>query len=409
MRDHTTLFLVLFVLVGLSVSTAFAQEPELLRSSSAAQTAHKRFGVSISAGYETGAIPTAAVGGHLSYGITDRLQGEIGTCMGFFTDRGERRIAHVDVLAQYLLLDSAPTGFNVSAYGGARVNPGEAVTVEYEGDTPLIHTVVAEHGDRGLDLTLGAKATTGPLLFNELLHLGATADYAYTGMRDYYPAFSDGAYKHRIAATLFPFMPLTLGNRELLVSLQTRYVHWFARGSMLELLPQGELALGRRMRVTLGISAPLIGGRVFKILGRVTFGMQPQWQRQIRITIRDLYFPPNQAMLYGPENERTAQNRRRIKRLYRQLERYPEYRIIVEGHTSWVYWDDPVRGPREQEDVLIPLSRARAGAVVDALVELGLPRERMSFVGKGALEPKVPFSDSDQWRNRRVEVVLVRE
>jgi hypothetical protein len=251
--------------------------------------------------------------------------------------------------------------------------------------------------------------SSGPLLLRDRLAVGAAAQYARTGLRDYYPAFEDGAYKNRLRANIFPFMLFDLGGRDLIVTLQSQYTYWFDRGSMLDLLPQVEIAATAGLRAALGVALPVYGGGVYKLLGRVDLGIRTGWEPRVRITVRDLHFPPNQAILFGPGNEKSAQNERRIARLYRRLQRYSDYRIVVEGHTSWVYWDDPVRGPQEQKQVLIPLSRARAAAVVSALADRGLPRERMTFVGKGASEPKVAFDHPDQWRNRRVEIVLVRE
>ena len=48
-----------------------------------------------------------------------------------------------------------------------------------------------------------------------------------------------------------------------------------------------------------------------------------------------------------------------------------------------------MKGPIEQKEELIPLSYARANSVMEALIALGMPRERMTAVGKGGTEPVV--------------------
>jgi outer membrane protein OmpA-like peptidoglycan-associated protein len=56
---------------------------------------------------------------------------------------------------------------------------------------------------------------------------------------------------------------------------------------------------------------------------------------------------------------------------------------------------------------LQPLSEARARAVVNYLVDLGIERGRLSSVGVGGARTVVEFGDRDNWwKNRRVEFIL---
>jgi outer membrane protein OmpA-like peptidoglycan-associated protein len=72
-----------------------------------------------------------------------------------------------------------------------------------------------------------------------------------------------------------------------------------------------------------------------------------------------------------------------------------------------INWDDPAKGKLEQEKELVPLSRARAGSIRQALVERGIEAARMTADGVGAQDPIVPDSDLDnRWKNRRVEFFL---
>ena len=58
----------------------------------------------------------------------------------------------------------------------------------------------------------------------------------------------------------------------------------------------------------------------------------------------------------------------------------------------------------------MPLSRARAQVLRDALIERGVDPARMTTVGHGGSRPVVPHWDlEERWKNRRVEFVLERE
>jgi outer membrane protein OmpA-like peptidoglycan-associated protein len=55
------------------------------------------------------------------------------------------------------------------------------------------------------------------------------------------------------------------------------------------------------------------------------------------------------------------------------------------------------------------LSKERAKAIYDYLVKKGISKDRLSYEGKGALEPLYPNdSESNKSKNRRVEIKLVR-
>jgi hypothetical protein len=105
--------------------------------------------------------------------------------------------------------------------------------------------------------------------------------------------------------------------------------------------------------------------------------------------------------------EQVAQNRLTLDRLAAKFSRFPDYRIRLVGHAVMINWDDPNLGVPEQEDILIPLSRARAKVIARALSERGIAASRLIVEGVGALKPLVPDSDLvNRWKNRRVEFFL---
>jgi outer membrane protein OmpA-like peptidoglycan-associated protein len=110
----------------------------------------------------------------------------------------------------------------------------------------------------------------------------------------------------------------------------------------------------------------------------------------------------------GPELEQ--QNASRLDALAEKLKKFPGYQIRIVGHAVMINWDNPAAGKEEQEAILIPLSKARAEAVKQALVDRGLDAARFTTEGVGASDQLVPDSDyKDRWQNRRVALYLEKE
>jgi outer membrane protein OmpA-like peptidoglycan-associated protein len=124
-----------------------------------------------------------------------------------------------------------------------------------------------------------------------------------------------------------------------------------------------------------------------------------------RIQIASITFPGNSAQLIvDPSDPRGQQNRRVLDRLVEILGRFPEYSIMVEGHAVNISGTE-----REEEQELVPLSRRRAEAVREALIERGVAARLLSARGRGGRAPLVPHSDElNRWKNRRVDFILQR-
>jgi len=102
-----------------------------------------------------------------------------------------------------------------------------------------------------------------------------------------------------------------------------------------------------------------------------------------------------------------SQNVRRLDQLADKLAKFPGYTIKIVGHAVMIFWDNKAKGRVEQEEVLIPLSLARADAVATALVARGFDASMLVTEGVGAHDPLVPDSDLvNRWRNRRVAIYL---
>ena len=92
-----------------------------------------------------------------------------------------------------------------------------------------------------------------------------------------------------------------------------------------------------------------------------------------------------------------------------RLPPFGDYKVRLEGHAVMINWDDKAKGEAEQQAILIPLSKARAEAIEQALIERGITADRLVTDGVGAKDPVVPDSDfANRWKNRRVEFYLLK-
>jgi hypothetical protein len=129
--------------------------------------------------------------------------------------------------------------------------------------------------------------------------------------------------------------------------------------------------------------------------------------RGYRIQSSRIFFKPFTADYREVPPEIARQNRERLDALAAKLEKFRDYKVKLVGHAVMIYWNDPALGKAEQEEVLIPLSLARAKAVEEAMVSRGLSAEMFSPDGVGAADQIVPDSNyKDRWQNRRVAFFL---
>ncbi len=126
-----------------------------------------------------------------------------------------------------------------------------------------------------------------------------------------------------------------------------------------------------------------------------------------RIRVSSIVFKAYTADWTDVPPDRASRNIATLNLLADKLKKFPGYQIRMQGHAVMINWDDPAKGKLEQEKELVPLSRARAGSIRQALVERGIEAARMTADGVGAQDPIVPDSDLDnRWKNRRVEFFL---
>ncbi len=115
-------------------------------------------------------------------------------------------------------------------------------------------------------------------------------------------------------------------------------------------------------------------------------------ERGVTITLQNIQFPPDSAVLLPAEREK-------IRRIAEILRKYPDRDIMITGHTA-------LAGTEEGR---MQLSAERARAVGDFLLSIGVSRpERLVIRGLGATEPLSDnHSEEGRHRNRRVEITIL--
>jgi len=128
----------------------------------------------------------------------------------------------------------------------------------------------------------------------------------------------------------------------------------------------------------------------------------------LRIIVPSIVFPPNASAFSLLSEEDRRANTRVLRLIANSLNKYPDYKITVEGHSNPTTAPNTTARTNEETRELKPLSEQRAKAVVDFLVENNnIPRTRLTFVGIGGLKTVAEYNDDDEnWKNRRVEFIL---
>lgn len=124
----------------------------------------------------------------------------------------------------------------------------------------------------------------------------------------------------------------------------------------------------------------------------------------LKIQVPSIIFRENNADFIGLPAATVEKNEQVLKRVAEILNKFKDYRVVIEGHANNVTGTQ-----KEEEEDLLPLSNARAEAVMKILSDYGVNSSRLSTVGRGGTQPVVPRSDRNNWwKNRRVEFILIK-
>ena len=110
--------------------------------------------------------------------------------------------------------------------------------------------------------------------------------------------------------------------------------------------------------------------------------------------------------------EQAAKNVEILNRIADILKKFSDYKITIQGHANRVsdnLDEETVDNPRDWGRALGPLSKERADAIKAYLVKKGVSASSITTEGMGGTKPVVNPKDSDNnWKNRRVEFILVK-
>lgn len=133
---------------------------------------------------------------------------------------------------------------------------------------------------------------------------------------------------------------------------------------------------------------------------------------RLKIKVPSIVFRANYADFVGLGKDIVDRNEKVIERIAQILNKFPDYRIRIEGHANNIgkmLGYSSARIQAEETKELVPLSTGRAELVRSMLVQNGVDSRRLSVEGKGSSEPVVSFTDvENRWKNRRVEFVLIK-
>jgi len=128
-----------------------------------------------------------------------------------------------------------------------------------------------------------------------------------------------------------------------------------------------------------------------------------------RIPDTRIFFKPFTSDYRDVPIKLQKQNMARLDELAAKLKKFPDYKIRIVGHAVMIHWDNPALGKIEEETILLPLSKARAEAIKQAMVDRGIPAGLIATEGVGASDQIVPDSDlAERWQNRRTAVFLAK-
>ena len=178
--------------------------------------------------------------------------------------------------------------------------------------------------------------------------------------------------------------------------------------------PRGMVQSATDYQLTVTVSDDFGNSAIYEGTLSVDVLVRREDDAHYRIIVPSIVFPPNAADLALVTDEAAVRSNRRILRLIgNALNKFPTYKVKVEGHANPT--TPPGTPARTQEEAgtrtvvgLVPLSEARAKAVVDYLVaNHQVDRARLSFVGIGGERTIAQWDDPEEnANNRRVEFIL---
>jgi peptidoglycan-associated lipoprotein len=115
-------------------------------------------------------------------------------------------------------------------------------------------------------------------------------------------------------------------------------------------------------------------------------------ENTIRGLLKPVYFEFDQSAIKQDE-------RKKISEAADYLKKNTQYRLLLEGHCDW-------RGTTEYN---LGLGDRRAQAVRQFLQQLGVPKEKLETLSKGALGAAEKGSEEQMAKDRRTDIVILKK
>ena len=129
---------------------------------------------------------------------------------------------------------------------------------------------------------------------------------------------------------------------------------------------------------------------------------------KLYLMVPNIIFGEYQHELDSRSAEQFQKNLSSIDQVVGIYEKYPNYRLLLEGHALNVLLGDDEKAAKEEE-ILVPLTERRAQTVKSALTERGLDEDMIDTEWFGGSQPIVDVHDREiRWKNRRVEFIMRR-
>jgi outer membrane protein OmpA-like peptidoglycan-associated protein len=130
---------------------------------------------------------------------------------------------------------------------------------------------------------------------------------------------------------------------------------------------------------------------------------------RLQIQVPSIVFRSNEADFENLPAATIRNNERVVQRIAAILNKFPDYKVQVEGHANPVSAPGTAARTAEEakENASGTVSEQRAQVISRMLVAAGVDGSRLSATGKGISSPLVNYNDrANWWQNRRVEFYL---
>ncbi len=243
---------------------------------------------------------------------------------------------------------------------------------------------------------------------------GAFLGYTFMRENDFQitPFIGGGFFFHKMKNTVNDETESNL-YRDPYAGIKLDCVYYFTKNISLRLTPGYNVFFEKDGNKGHIISTDVAIGFTHSIAGGSDVGTgitRQETKNKIILSTAGIVFAPSKSYLVRNNREQKKLNTQLLNQLAEEIKKYPNYNIIILGHAVNLFWDDEKKAKQDEVSNLLPLSKARAELIKWEIFKRGIKRKRISTKGMGGSKPLFPFSEvENRWKNRRVEVILIKK